>query len=82
MVAAGSPSLCTLMVCLQRDPVLFNKAAIMNVGYAEAMRRWKGQFDCVVFHDIDLIMEDDRNIITCGHNPVHYGVYLDRRGYR
>ncbi len=36
----------------------FNRAALMNVGYAEASKR--GAFDCFVFHDVDLVPEDDR----------------------
>ena len=30
----------------------------MNVGFKEADRR--GHFDCFVFHDVDLVPEDDR----------------------
>ena len=51
----------------------------MNVGFAEATRLWKDAYDCVMLHDVDLLMEDDRNMITCGEDPVHYGAYLDRR---
>ena len=36
----------------------FNRAALMNVGYAEASER--AAFDCFVFHDVDLVPEVDR----------------------
>ena len=70
-----------MSVSSQRLPPLFNKAAMMNIGFAEATRLWKDQFDCILLHDIDLLMEDDRNLITCGKYPMHYGVYLDRKNY-
>ena len=64
----------------QQEPLLFNKAALMNAGFKEAMlRRWK--FDCVMFHDVDLVLEDDRNLIKCGKRFFHYGAYIDRCNY-
>lgn len=36
----------------------FNRAALMNVGYKEASKI--GAFTCFVFHDVDLVPEDDR----------------------
>ncbi len=36
----------------------FNRAALMNVGYKEAVL--KDDFQCFVFHDVDLLPEDDR----------------------
>ena len=59
---------------------MFNKAATMNAGFKEAVSRgW--EFDCVILHDIDLLMEDDRNILKCGENVRHYGVYIDKFQY-
>ena len=33
----------------------------MNTGYLEAKQLF--QFDCVVFHDVDMIPEDDRKLL-------------------
>ncbi|XP_076109498.1 beta-1,4-galactosyltransferase 5-like [Mytilus galloprovincialis] len=47
---------------------LFNKGVCFNVGFKYAMADYK--YDCVVFHDVDIIAEDDRNFFTCGYHPV------------
>ena len=36
----------------------FNRAALMNIGFVEAIKMY--DFDCFVFHDVDLVPEDDR----------------------
>ena len=38
----------------------FNRAMLLNVGAAQAMKKYN--YSCFVFHDVDLIPEDDRNI--------------------
>lgn len=77
------------MLCfsyLQHFPIIFNKAAIMNAGFAEMQKRgWNP--DCVFFHDIDLLMEDDRNLICRNVNAKrptinHYGAYLKKYHYK
>ena len=52
----------------------------MNLGFVEARKR--GNFDCFVFHDVDLIPEDDRNMYTCGENPRHMSPAVDKFNYR
>lgn len=53
----------------------------MNIGYWEAMRQEK--FDCLVFHDVDLLPHNDRNIYTCPDNGVrHMSAYIDKFKYR
>ncbi|ELU11825.1 hypothetical protein CAPTEDRAFT_219917 [Capitella teleta] len=69
-----------ILVVEQRDPAIFNKAACMNSAFVEASVRWK--FDCVIFHDVDTLMEDGRSLFRCGRNPVHYSICLDREKYR
>ncbi len=52
----------------------------MNIAFKEVMA--SGEFDCVVFHDVDLLPQDDRALFYCGPSPVHYAVSLDRWKYR
>lgn len=36
---------------------------------------------CVVFHDVDLLPEDDRNIYSCSNQPKHMSVAVDKFNY-
>ena len=47
----------------QIDGDLFNRAKLLNIGFKEA--RKENDFDCFIFHDVDLIVEDDRAIYHC-----------------
>ena len=40
------------------------------------------QFDCVIFHDVDLIPEDDRNVYSCPDFPRHMSVAVDKFNYQ
>jgi len=53
----------------------------MNIGYVEALKQ--SEFDCFIFHDVDLLPEDDRNLYTCPpQNPRHMSVAIDRMNYK
>jgi len=40
-------------------------------------------FDCYVFHDVDMLPEDDRNFYGCGARlPRHVGAYINKYKYR
>lgn len=58
----------------------FNRAAIMNVGVAESLKL--ANWDCFIFHDIDLIPLDDRNLYTCPDQPRHMSVAVDTLNYK
>ncbi|XP_019948844.2 beta-1,4-galactosyltransferase 3 [Paralichthys olivaceus] len=58
----------------------FNRAKLMNVGLREAMR--EEDWDCLFFHDVDLIPEDDRNTYVCDSNPKHSAIAMDKFGYK
>lgn len=60
--------------------VPFNRATLMNIGYVEALKQYS--YDCFVFHDVDLIPEDDRNLYHCPVQPRHMSVAVDTMGYR
>jgi hypothetical protein len=58
----------------------FNRAKLMNIGFLEALKQ--NDYQCFIFHDVDLIPEDDRNLYTCPEQPRHMSVAIDKFGYR
>ena len=64
----------------QADEHLFNRAMLMNVGFTEAMQDYS--WDCCIFHDVDLLPEDDRNLYTCPTQPRHMSVAVDKFKYK
>uniref|UniRef100_A0A1E1XG56 Beta-1,4-N-acetylgalactosaminyltransferase n=1 Tax=Amblyomma aureolatum TaxID=187763 RepID=A0A1E1XG56_9ACAR len=58
----------------------FNRAKLFNVGYLEALALY--DYQCFIFHDVDLIPEDDRNLYTCPEQPRHMSVAIDTMKYR
>lgn len=57
----------------------FNKGVLMNAGVREAFR--DADYHCFVFHDVDLIPEDDRNMYSCPPSPRHMSVAIDKFNY-
>ncbi|KAJ4930729.1 hypothetical protein JOQ06_025037 [Pogonophryne albipinna] len=64
----------------QAGTYTFNRAKLMNVGFREAMR--EEDWDCLFFHDVDLIPEDDRNTYVCDSTPKHVAIAMDKFGYK
>ncbi|CAN7937156.1 unnamed protein product, partial [Ixodes hexagonus] len=58
----------------------FNRAKLFNIGYLESLELY--DYDCIVFHDVDLIPEDDRNLYTCPQQPRHMSVAINNMRYR
>ena len=53
----------------------------MNVGFLEAMQIER--FDCIIFHDVDLLPENDKNLYTCPEKDVrHMSAYIDKFNYK
>ena len=52
----------------------------MNVGYTEALKQFP--YTCFVFHDVDLIPENDKINYGCKHSPMHLSVAIDKFKYR
>lgn len=39
-------------------------------------------YDCFVFHDVDLLPENDRLLYTCDKTPKHLSVAIDKYNYK
>ncbi|XP_014773202.1 beta-1,4-galactosyltransferase 3 isoform X1 [Octopus bimaculoides] len=57
----------------------FNRGKLMNIGYLEALDY--DSFDCFVFHDVDLIPENDKNIYLCDQHARHLASAIDEMRY-
>jgi hypothetical protein len=67
------------MVFNQAPDIPFNRARLMNIGYNEAMKDY--DWDCFVFHDVDLVPEDDRNLYHCPFYPRHMSSHVNTFNY-
>ncbi|XP_014680727.1 PREDICTED: beta-1,4-N-acetylgalactosaminyltransferase bre-4-like [Priapulus caudatus] len=63
----------------QAGRTAFNRAKLFNIGYAESIKDYDWQ--CFIFHDVDLVPEDDRNIYSCPDHPRHLSVAIDKFRY-
>lgn len=70
----------TIYVVEQVGDGPFNRAMLMNIGYTEALKI--DNYDCFIFHDIDLLPEDDRNLYTCPEQPRHMSAAVDIFKYK
>jgi predicted glycosyltransferase involved in capsule biosynthesis len=52
----------------QTDENKFNRAMLMNIGFLQAMADFN--WTCTVFHDVDLLPEDDGNAYACADQPL------------
>ncbi|CAF1137203.1 unnamed protein product [Rotaria sordida] len=70
----------TIFVVNQHGQELFNRGALFNIGFIEAKKYYP--FTCFIFHDVDLLPEDTRNIYTCADQPRHMSVAMDKFDYK
>ena len=42
---------------------------VMNAAFEEVMKLRR--YDCIIFHDVDMIPENDKNLYLCGSQPRH-----------
>lgn len=70
----------TIFIVEQNGNEPFNRAMLMNVGFKEALKF--NDFQCFIFHDVDLLPEDDRNLYTCPEQPRHMSVSIDIFKYK
>jgi len=59
----------TVFVVNQHEPKQFNRGALFNVGFIEALKLYS--FNCFIFHDVDLLPDDSRNTCRCVKQPGH-----------
>ena len=52
----------------------------MNIGFLSAINF--GSYDCVIFHDVDMLLEDDRHIYRCSDKIRHMGANVDKFEYK
>lgn len=69
-----------IVVVEQAGDTIFNRALLFNIGFKEALKF--DQYECFIFHDVDLIPEDDRNEYSCPASPRHLSVAVDKFNYR
>lgn len=67
------------LFCLKAGTQPFNRAMLFNVGFKEAMK--DAVWDCIIFHDVDHLPENDRNYYGCGEMPRHFAAKLDKYMY-
>jgi beta-1,4-galactosyltransferase 1 len=71
------------------DNITFNRGLLMNIGYLEALEDIKNDnqtnrnYDCFIFHDVDLIPENERNIYHCSETlPMHMSSAVSTMKYK
>ncbi|XP_074663053.1 beta-1,4-N-acetylgalactosaminyltransferase bre-4-like [Tubulanus polymorphus] len=71
----------TIFVIEQVDEFPFNRAALLNSGFIEAQKQ--AVYDCFIFHDVDLLPEDLRNLYLCPpiRRARHLTVAIDTFNY-
>ena len=62
--------------------ITFNRGLLMNIGYLESLRLSSQKWDCFIFHDVDLIPEDERNIYSCPELPRHMSSAVSTFNYK
>ena len=60
---------------------MFNRAALLNVGFLESLNS-EVKFDCIIFHDVDILPEDNRSMHTCEFAPLHLAAHLNKFQYK
>lgn len=58
----------------------FNKAKLMNAGFTEISKEL--HWDCFIFHDVDLLPENKKNIYKCKSMPIHFSSAVDKLAYQ
>ncbi|BFZ05133.1 hypothetical protein BsWGS_08172 [Bradybaena similaris] len=70
----------TIFVIEQAPPSTFNRGALLNIGFLEALKT--SDFGCFILHDVDLIPLNDRNFYRCGDSPHHYASAINKHRFK
>ena len=62
--------------------ITFNRGLLMNIGFLESLNLTSNKWDCFMFHDVDLLPEDDRNIYSCPDTPRHMSSAVSTFNYK
>jgi hypothetical protein len=65
---------------LQDGNTVFNRAILFNIGFKEVQKF--DNYRCFIFHDVDLLPEDDTNMYNCPTSPRHMCPAVDKFFYR
>ena len=68
-----------IYVIEQHGNYTFNKGWLMNIGVKEALEQYP--YDCLVFHDVDMIPENNKITYNCTNLPRHFSVAIDKFNY-
>ncbi|XP_049876132.1 beta-1,4-N-acetylgalactosaminyltransferase bre-4-like isoform X2 [Pectinophora gossypiella] len=60
----------------------FNRAKLFNVGFVESNKMRDDEWQCFIFHDVDLLPMDERNLYTCPRQPRHMSCAIDKLNYK
>lgn len=74
-----------IIVVEQEAGLPFNRAMLLNVGFTETLKLARTdhrQIDCFIFHDVDLLPQNYRNMYSCTSNPLHLSSAVDTMLYR
>ncbi|RWS23692.1 beta-1:4-N-acetylgalactosaminyltransferase bre-4-like protein [Leptotrombidium deliense] len=69
----------TIFIVEQSDEHLFNRGKLFNIGFKEASKL--DSFCCFIFHDIDLLPENQMQIYACSSQPRHMSANVDKLRY-
>lgn len=69
-----------ILVVELAQPSNFNRGMLLNIGSVEALGL--RDVECFVFHDVDLVPENDHNLYTCPDMPRHLSAAIDKFGYK
>ncbi len=69
----------TLFIIEQNDSKPFNRGKLFNIGFVEANKL--DDFCCFIFHDIDLLPLNQKQLYYCSQNPRHMCSALDKFRY-